>query len=336
MTRKKQAPNKPDITKPEEGLHPVQSPFAYSPGHQEPHDLEPTAPVTPSPHLLNPSHQRFAQEYIKDLDATKAYQRTYPDCLTTSAGANGYKLLKNAQIRGEIQRLMDERAAVTGITADRVLLRLWEQATFDPRQLVEVIVGCCRHCWGLYHQYQYTEAEFERAQHKHVQEEAKRRKAEKDDYVPKAMPEKGGTGFDAKREPNPECPECHGDGHPRTILKDTRRLTDAQSAMFAGVKHDSNGNVQVLIRDQHPALLAVAKHLGMLNDKLPGPALEADPLALLLEQLRGPSGTQAALPVVAEDPERRPRAPVQDVQDVQAKTAPGAVPPKKKSAWKPA
>ena len=315
-----------------EGLHPMEA---------EAQEAQPSAPVTPSAHLLSVRHQRFCQEYLHDLNGTEAYKRTYPGASHDTARSAAATLLGEQNVRNEIQRLLDERAAVTGITADRVLLRLWEQATFDPRQLVEVIVGSCRHCWGEYHQYQYTEAEFERAEHEHIHNEAKRRKAEGDDFVPKSFPRKGGTGYDPKRPPHPECPECHGDGEARSVLKDTRQLSPAQSAMFAGVKYDNQGNIQVLIRDQHPALIAVAKHLGMLSDKLPGPTLETDPLTALLEEMRGKSGTAAALPVVMDDPERRsPKSDIEDVTpkeenrpDSPAKPKPAA---KKPGAWRAA
>lgn len=281
-------------------------------------DVEEAAPVTASRGVMSAQHHRFCQEYLVDLNGTKAYQRVYVHAAYETARTRSQELLQNPPIRSEIQRLLDERAALTGVTADRVLLRLWNMATADPRELVEVRVGSCRHCWGLYNQYQYTDREWEKALSEHVHREAKRRKAEGDDFVPAHCPEKGGTGYTPNRPPSPECPECHGDGEPRSIIKDQKNLSPGALALFGGVKYDKNGNMSVLVREQLPALKLVAEHLGLFSDKLAGPQT-VDPLSALLEALRGPSGTGAALPVVSRDPEQRP-----DVEDVEEKPAKAA------------
>lgn len=301
-----------------------------------PQELEETAPLTPSPHLLSPEHQRFAQEYIVDLNGTKAYQRAYPGVSIDSAHSNAHRLMANEGIRHEIQRLLDERATVTGVTADRVLLKLWDMATADPRELCEVRIGCCRHCWGMYHQYQYTEAELERAEHDHIQAESKRRKAEKEDFVAKPFHAKGGGGFDRNRQPNADCPECGGDGEARHIIKDTRNLSAGAARLFGGIKIDKQGNVTVVLRDPTVALLKVGEHLGLWSGKLPGPQ-NADPMTALLEEIRGRTGTGGALPVVQDDPERRAIAAPADIEDVEAKPkTPAATSAKKPGAWKAA
>lgn len=309
------------------------------PAHAGPDDdfdqVEEAAPVTPSPHLLRAAHQRFAQEYTVDLNATRAYMRVYADATVETAGAQGHELLKRPEIRREVQRILDERAMVTGITADRALLRIWETATADPRELVEVRVGACRHCWGLYHQYQYTDTEFEAAQREHLANEKATAKAEKRQFDPNEhpCPERGGTGYTPNRPPNAECPECWGDGEPRAIIKDQASLSPAARAIFGGVKYDKTGNLTVIVRDQMPALRMAAEHLGLLSDKLPGPTVD-DPLTALLKAIRGEHGAGSALPVVHDDPERR--AAVQDV------VARAVTPAKKKDAapvvrksWKP-
>lgn len=299
---------------------------------QDPQELEPSAPVTPSPQYLSTTHQRFCQEYLVDLNLTQAYLRTYTSARLSTAQTESRQLLNNPKIALEIQRLLDDRAQVTGITADRALVRLWDQAMADKRELVEVRVGACRHCWGLYHQFQYTEAEFARTQDRHIADEAKRHRAEGDDFVPASCPERGGTGFSPNRQPNPDCPECHGDGSPRTIIKDMRKASPGALALFMGVKYDKEGRMQVLLESHTPALRMVLEHLGLLNDKLPGPSV-TNPLEALLEEIRGRHGAGTALAVVHDDPEaRRPadgppkpaaaadRGQVQDVQPKPSRT----------------
>jgi phage terminase small subunit len=40
-----------------------------------------------------------------------------------------------------------------------VLEELWAIAVADPRELIEYRRTCCRHCWGLEHEYQRTTRE---------------------------------------------------------------------------------------------------------------------------------------------------------------------------------
>ncbi|TFZ03075.1 hypothetical protein EZ313_17840 [Ramlibacter henchirensis] len=213
---------------------------------------------------------------------------------------------------------MNERATVAAVPANQVLVRLWEMATADPRELVEIRVGACRNCWGQYHGYQYTEAEFERAFHEHVQSEAKRKRAEGEAYDPKPMREKGGAGYDAGRKPHPECPECSGRGNTRVILKDMRSLSPGARMLLRSVKVTKHGP-QILLRSRLPALVKVGKHLGMWNDKFKPAPVNA--LTKLLDEIADRGST---IPIVHDDPELPPPRDAQDVEPEPAKAAPGA------------
>lgn len=70
---------------------------------------------------LSDKHEQFCLEYVKDLNATQAYARTYPDASPETADANGPKLLGNARIKERISELKAKRAKKTEITAERVL-----------------------------------------------------------------------------------------------------------------------------------------------------------------------------------------------------------------------
>jgi phage terminase small subunit len=282
-----------------------------------------------APKGLTPLEWRFAQEFIVDLNGSQAYQRASPECTEPAARANASRLLASANVAKEVQRLLDERAIRTGITADRVLVRLWNIATADVRKLVEYRIGSCRHCWGMYNQYHYTEAEFSAAQDKHIREEADR--AKKDGaHEAKPFPEKGGPGYDHNRPPNPECPECWGRGQGMPIIHDTRHLDEGEAALFAGLKVTKDG-LNVNIEDRAAYLQLVGRHLGMWNDKLKVTD-ETNPLMALIQQIQASHST---VPIVHDDPEL-----VQDVTPKaksgagsKAPTAPGAV---GKSAWRAA
>lgn len=332
MTSKKQAPTPPPPPRPRKSRA-APKPDSQADQHEATADgvvMEEVPTFNPLDGLLTPIQYRFVTEYLIDLNGTQAYLRVNPDVQTQSAGTEAHRLLKNPHVAREIQRRMNERATVTGITADRVLHLIWDRATADPRDLVQLIVGSCRHCWGLYNQYQYTDAEFSLKQDLHIKEQAKKKKAEGTEFKPAPFPEKGGTGYDPKRPPNPDCPECWGDGKERRVLKDTRDLSPGAAALFGGLKVTKEGDTIVMLRDNYPAVQDLARHVGLLNDKFKLPEGETNPLMALLEEIRGSTGAGSTLQIAHDDPEIKANLATvaRSVQDVVAK------PPKPPAAGK--
>lgn len=87
---------------------------------------------------LTPKQKIFADEYLIDLNATRAYKVAYPNCKKDEAAAvNGSKLLRKANILEYIQKCMNERAQRTEITQDRVLRELAKLGFFDIRRLFD-------------------------------------------------------------------------------------------------------------------------------------------------------------------------------------------------------
>ena len=67
----------------------------------------------------------FADEYLIDLNATRAYRKAYPNCKKdSSADAAARKLLGNTRIQKYISERMNERQKRTEVTQDRVLQEL--------------------------------------------------------------------------------------------------------------------------------------------------------------------------------------------------------------------
>lgn len=67
----------------------------------------------------------FADEYLIDLNATRAYRAAYKSVKNdVVAATNGGRLLKNAQIQTYIAERMEERQKRTEITQDRVVQEL--------------------------------------------------------------------------------------------------------------------------------------------------------------------------------------------------------------------
>ena len=57
---------------------------------------------------MTEKQQLFALEYIKDLNATRAYQVAYPKASYETANVNGIKLLGNTSIKAFIDAKLDE------------------------------------------------------------------------------------------------------------------------------------------------------------------------------------------------------------------------------------
>ena len=84
----------------------------------------------------------FADEYLIDLNATRAYRVAYPSVKKEEAAAvNGSKLLRNTKVAAYIQKRMKERQKRTEITQDRVLEELATIAFAKATDYAEVKEG---------------------------------------------------------------------------------------------------------------------------------------------------------------------------------------------------
>lgn len=227
---------------------------------------------------LTPKQQRFVDEYVVDLNASQAALRAGYSAKT--AGAIGHELLKKPEIAEAIEAKRQRLSAKTEITAEKVLQRLWMIATANPNHLVQHRRLCCRHCYGIDHQYQWIDnEEWERAC----------------DAVAAADPDNpnvttpsndGGYGFDHTLSPHAKCPKCRGEGHGEVHIADTRNLPPEALALYAGVKTTQFG-IEIKLHDQTAALEKVARHLGLFNDKVTIKGDADNPLALLVQQIQG-------------------------------------------------
>ncbi len=74
---------------------------------------------------LTPKQKLFADEYLIDLNATRAYKAAYKSCKKDeTANVNGSKLLRNTKVSKYIEERMNERSKRTEITQDNVLKEL--------------------------------------------------------------------------------------------------------------------------------------------------------------------------------------------------------------------
>src|SRR5262245_12884326 len=73
---------------------------------------------------LTPRQKRFAQEYLIDLNASAAYRRVDRKAKRHTAEQQASVLMRNGEVKAEVERLIAAREKRTQITADRVLREL--------------------------------------------------------------------------------------------------------------------------------------------------------------------------------------------------------------------
>lgn len=212
----------------------------------------------------------FSERYAVHLRPTDAAREA--GYSARRAKQTAFELLQLPAIQARIQTLLDEKSKRTGIEADAVIQRFWAIATADPNEIAEYRRTCCRHCYGVNHDYQRTQRERDR---QYAEWEASvaaygKLSEAQQKHTPKprdTFDEQGGIGWDPRRDPNPECPECFGAGLDRAYFKDTRKLSAGARALYAGVKLTKDG-LELKVHDQANALLQVGRHLGLFKDKV--------------------------------------------------------------------
>lgn len=85
---------------------------------------------------MTDAQKRFCDEYLIDLNATRAYKVAYSRCKKDeTANVNGSKLLRNTKVQEYISKKMKEREKRTEITQDMVIKELAKIAFLDIRKL---------------------------------------------------------------------------------------------------------------------------------------------------------------------------------------------------------
>lgn len=246
---------------------------------------------------LTPKEARFVDEFLVDCNATQAAIRAkYSE---KSARQIGHENLSKPHIQAAIANARAEQQKRTQITADRVLELTWRIVNADPREIVEVRVGCCRHCYGEGHKYQRTLSELNHDREKWL-----------DEGKPlEEFDEQGGIGFDPRKLPNSDCPQCGGTGYARLVLHDTRHISPEALALYAGAKEGKYG-IEVQLYDRTPYMEKLFRHLGLYERDN---QQAADGLASLLHRIAQEGGN--GFKPIEEDPEKPPvRAPLGQVQ----------------------
>lgn len=90
--------------------------------------------MTTRENLLTEKRQRFVDEYIVDLNATRAAIRAGYSSKT--AESQGARLLRNAKVQEAVRNAQRNRQERTRVTADHTVREIARVAFVDPRKLV--------------------------------------------------------------------------------------------------------------------------------------------------------------------------------------------------------
>ncbi|MEN2425945.1 terminase small subunit [Chromobacterium vaccinii] len=207
---------------------------------------------------LTPLQEAFWRRYTVHFNATQAAIEAGYSPKTAKQQAS--QLLQHPAIA---HRLAAWRRDVREVSEkDRALLinELWNIVLADAGELSELRRVSCRYCHGIDHQYQYTPREWAAAEQQHAKEcaEALATKAEQ----PPPLNPQGGVGYNPKRPPATDCPECHGDGIEQPFYHDTRTLSPAARALFVGVKTTKDG-LEIKTLDKAAAQEKLMRHYGL-------------------------------------------------------------------------
>ncbi len=89
---------------------------------------------------LTDKQKLFADEYLIDLNATRAYKTVYKSCKKDeTARVNGSRLLTNANVAEYIEQRMKDREKRTEVTQDKVLNELAAIAFSNGSDFAQVI-----------------------------------------------------------------------------------------------------------------------------------------------------------------------------------------------------
>lgn len=199
--------------------------------------------------------QRFAVEIAMEDGRSATACALAAGYTEISAAEMGSRALRNVEVLALIEERKKELAAAAGLDKHWVLNKLKAIASADHRKFSQTRIGCCRHCYGIDHEYQWTKGEFSKEQNDALRD---------DKPGPQFL---GGLGYDKKLPPVEDCPNCAGEGITRVVMFDTRSLDDDTATAYLGTKKTKDG-LEQMKADKVKALEMIGRHLGMWNDKM--------------------------------------------------------------------
>ena len=209
---------------------------------------------------LTGAQEAYASLLAQGVTQADAYRKAFPRSQKwkdTAVWSAASKLALSPEVSVRVSEILRTAAAANEVTQADALRGYLNILRADPRKLIGYHRDNCRYCHGIGHRYQFTSSEMADAERKHAADQ-------RDDPGLGEFDTKGGIGFDCAARPNPDCPECRGEGVGRVVLGDTREFGEPERALYAGVKI-GKGTIEVLMHDKMAALNQLARHVGFFE-----------------------------------------------------------------------
>lgn len=209
---------------------------------------------------LTPKQRKFVEEYLSNGEnATQAYRAAYTceNWRPETVAREGWNSLQNPKITAIINEARKVDTDRILFTVKMLMQRFVDIASTDPNELIRIRVGCCRHCYGDNHLFQWRE-------HEYMQALAKAEASKGDTPLPEIG---GGFGFNHTLDPVLTCDNCHGEGVERVIPMDTTKLSPGARHLYRGVQRTKDG-IKILFANQDKALEQLGRMLGAFDDRL--------------------------------------------------------------------
>lgn len=240
-----------------------------TPGASRKRGTKPLAELVPAPPTLAEElglSQRdalFADFYLTHFNASRAYHDAgFESKSDGGAACAASRLIRRPNVAEYVRRRGKAMIDRVEEEQDKLLTILTYTAYADANELMEHRLDCCRFCYGEGHQYQFTPQEFARYEENFDKAVAE---AIENKTVPPEFDPRGGVGFSPNHEPNAECPECFGRGIQTPVFKDTRYLSPAAQALYAGFKETKDG-FEIKTNSQEKARETLAKIRKLYDD----------------------------------------------------------------------
>ncbi len=194
------------------------------------------------------------------LSQAEAFRQAFPRAARwkdATVWREASKLALSNEVSTRVSELLRQAADANEVTQADALRGYLNILRADPRKLVGYHRDNCRYCHGIGHRYQFTASEMADAEANHAL-------ALLDNPKLGEFDTKGGIGFDRTARPNPECPECRGEGVGRVVIGDTRDFGEKERALYIGVKIGKDG-IEVKMHDRMEALTQLARHVGFFE-----------------------------------------------------------------------
>lgn len=89
---------------------------------------------------LTPKQKAFCDEYMIDMNATRAYKKVYKTCKSdTTAGQNGSRLLKNAKVKAYLDKKLKKRADKAEIRSEDTIREINNLAKADITDIMKLV-----------------------------------------------------------------------------------------------------------------------------------------------------------------------------------------------------